>query len=159
MKCCIEGCESPVKHRNMCGKHYKREWRHGNANKTLINMNESAICSVEDCNNPAKNKTLCKLHYTRFWRYGRTELIRVENGGRSLSSAGYILRTVNGVRQYEHISMAEKALGRPLPKEAVVHHMNNVSWDNETPLNLVICPDQAYHMLLHKRMRDLGYSK
>ena len=47
----------------------------------------------------------------------------------------------------EHIPMAEKALGKPLPPEAVIHH--------HTPEQLVICQDQAYHMLLHQRQRAL----
>ena len=47
----------------------------------------------------------------------------------------------------EHIPMAEKALGRPLPLKAVIHH--------HTPEQLVICQDQAYHMLLHQRQRAL----
>jgi HNH endonuclease len=54
----------------------------------------------------------------------------------------------------EHRVIAEKALGHPLPPGAVVHH-----WDedktNNAPSNLVICQDDAYHMLLHARKRRL----
>lgn len=45
------------------------------------------------------------------------------------------------------------ALGKSLPTKAVVHHMNEDKLDNR-PENLVICPDQAYHMLLHKLLRE-----
>ena len=57
--------------------------------------------------------------------------------------------TVNGERKYEHRLRAEKALGKPLPAKAIVHHHRG------TMPTLVICPDQAYHLLIHARMR--GY--
>lgn len=53
-------------------------------------------------------------------------------------------------------NLRQKALGKPLPKGAVVHHMGK-PWDNHDFGKLVICPDQAYHFLLHKRARELGY--
>lgn len=61
----------------------------------------------------------------------------------------------NGIKyEMEHILVAEKALGKKLPVDAVVHHMNKDPADNFTPFNLIVCPDQAYHMLIHRRMRD-----
>jgi hypothetical protein len=60
-----------------------------------------------------------------------------------------------GVRQLEHIAMAEKALGKPLPAGAHVHHVNGKPGDNHTPWNLVVCPDAAYHKLLHVRTAAL----
>jgi hypothetical protein len=52
----------------------------------------------------------------------------------------------------EHIVIAEKALGRQLPKKAVVHHHDRNGFNNVGG-NLVVCPDQSYHLLLHARMR------
>ena len=86
---------------------------------------------------------------------GRLMTCSVEGCGLNLD--GYWVVTDEGVRQYEHILIAEKALGKPLPKGAIVHHVNNKPWDNH-PENLVICPSQAYHMELHNRMNQLGIS-
>lgn len=51
-----------------------------------------------------------------------------------------------------HVLKAERALGRSLPKGAVVHHVDENKWNN-TNSNLVICQDHAYHMLLHARAK------
>lgn len=63
---------------------------------------------------------------------------------------------VDGKLVYEHRVLAEKALGKPLPKGAVVHH-TKAPGDNHGPFKLVICPDQEYHLHLHARARALGY--
>lgn len=53
---------------------------------------------------------------------------------------------------YEHILIASRALGRPLPKGSEVHHVNEDGTDN-SPWNLVICENAAYHKLLHRRTK------
>jgi len=57
-----------------------------------------------------------------------------------------------GERVPPYVPIAEKALGRRLPKGAEVHHIDENPFNNE-PTNLVICPDAAYHKLLHQRQR------
>lgn len=59
---------------------------------------------------------------------------------------------------FEHILVAEKALGKFLPAGAVVHHVNGDVLDNR-PQNLVICQDQPYHLLIHRRARQLVAGK
>jgi hypothetical protein len=49
-----------------------------------------------------------------------------------------------------HRIRAERALGRPLPEGVEVHHADGTK---RADAPLVICPDRAYHMLLHQRMR------
>ena len=52
---------------------------------------------------------------------------------------------------FEHIVIAERVLGKPLPPGAEVHHHGERN-DNT---QIVICQDRAYHFLLHQRMRAL----
>lgn len=62
----------------------------------------------------------------------------------------YRSKMVNGEPKRLHVLRAEKALGKPLPAGAVVHHADG-SKDDDAPL--VICQDQGYHRMLHARMR------
>ncbi len=78
-------------------------------------------------------------------------------GGFTVSSHGYLQiflpdhqRASQTGYVYDHILRAEKALGKPLPQEAKVHHANGTKTGP-----LVICQDEAYHQLLHRRMRAL----
>lgn len=53
-----------------------------------------------------------------------------------------------------HTSIASKALGRPLPENSEVHHVDGDKHNNR-PENLVICPNRQYHMILHRRTKAL----
>lgn len=99
------------------------------------------------------------MHLQRFYKYGDTKR-RMQNwhGGSFRHEQGYIrVHVGDGKYKMEHVLFAEKALGKPLPPEAVVHHVNGDPGDNKTPWNLVVCPDQDYHLLLHRRAQELGY--
>lgn len=54
----------------------------------------------------------------------------------------------------QHVIVTERALGKPLPAGAVVHHVDQ-NRSNNAPSNLVICRDASYHALIHRRMRAL----
>jgi hypothetical protein len=53
-----------------------------------------------------------------------------------------------------HVAVAEEALGKPLPKGAIVHHVDGDRHNND-PRNLVVCQDRAYHNLIHRRERAM----
>lgn len=84
------------------------------------------------------------------------------NGGRHLYVNGYVgvratghpKATGRGSYVYEHVIVAERALGKHLPNGAQVHHLNGRKNDNAGS-NLVVCQDYAYHALLHQRQRAL----
>jgi hypothetical protein len=57
-------------------------------------------------------------------------------------------------RIFEHVKVAEIALGKTLPVGSEVHHVNGIRSDNR-PSNLVICQDRPYHKLLHVRMNAI----
>lgn len=78
---------------------------------------------------------------------------------RQRNGESYVMIRVDGSYIGEHILIAEKALGKPLPAKALVHHVDRDGTNNNTksPWNLVVCPDQGYHMLIHARARALGY--
>jgi len=63
---------------------------------------------------------------------------------------------MNGAGKFEHILIAERVLGRVLPPNAVVHHVDHNGTNNSNS-NLVICESQGYHLLLHVKERRLNY--
>lgn len=106
------------------------------------------ICNHKGCSKKILAKGLCNTHYARVWRNGTVETVRPKK-----NSQGYVSIQIDGMPVHEHVYLAEKALGKRLPYGAQVHHMNENRSDNYTYFNLVICPDQKYHALLHKRMK------
>lgn len=51
---------------------------------------------------------------------------------------------------YEHRVIVERLIGMKLPHRARIHHVNGDKKDNR-PGNLVVCNDDAHHMLIHYR--------
>jgi len=71
---------------------------------------------------------------------------------RPITTAKYChMRVADGRLLMQHRVRAETALGHSLPAGAEVHHPDEDS--NNPTARLVICPDRAYHGLLHARMR------
>ena len=62
----------------------------------------------------------------------------------------YLRKTSQDDRRYHHQIVAEEVLGKALPEDAVVHHVDGNGLNNENK-NLVICQNQRYHLFLHSR--------
>lgn len=76
--------------------------------------------------------------------------IHGHNARRAATAETYRGVWVNGKLRPVHLLRAERALGKPLPAGAIVHHADG-SRSEHAPL--VICQDYAYHQFLHIRMR------
>ena len=93
-----------------------------------------------------------KLHIRRgkehpSWKGG----INKSNGKVYIKADGHHKADKNGyVRKC--VLVAEKALGKPFPLCAVVHHVDSMQ-DNDKNNNLVLCENDNYHKLLHRRER------
>lgn len=69
---------------------------------------------------------------------------------RSRNAKSYPCMDDNGRTRTVHRVLAEAAVGHPLPRYVEVHHVDGTK---SVKSQLVICPDHAYHMLLHRRAR------
>lgn len=108
------------------------------------------LCSVDGCNNKHYAKAFCNIHYRRQKQHGRLHTIKRKNGEGSKSDYHKFL--INGKKIQMHRIIAEKVLGKTLPKGAIVHHVDGNGLNNSNS-NLVICPNNAYHLFLHQRTR------
>ena len=75
---------------------------------------------------------------------------RVRHHSRLKPARSYRMTSSTGQFELVHRVRAAAALGKPLPFRAVVHHADG-SRTVDSPL--VICENQAYHILLHVRTR------
>lgn len=85
------------------------------------------------------------------WVKGLPKRFIVGHQHKNWPTKSYRLKLVGSKLKKVHVLRAEAALGKALPPGAVVHHHNKGAFDNDAPL--VICENQAYHLLLHHRTR------
>lgn len=122
---------------------------------------KSGPCVIDGCAAIGNRRGLCNRHRMRVKNHGSpfTMLTRPAGTG-TRRPDGYLMHESGGRAVLNHVLVAERALGKPLPKGAQVHHVDG-DRTNDAPSNLVICEDAAYHQLLHQRARayrESGYA-
>lgn len=149
---CVQ-CNKTIFQRAANNKYCSVECRSAYRRATL------GTCRIDECEQKAVviGERLCTFHYRRF--VAGLDLINERSirtrGTGTFDKRGYIVIRVGGVHKFEHRLVVEKAMGKPLPDYAIVHHLNEKKWDNRNN-NLVVCPNDDYHKLLHRRTRELG---
>lgn len=119
----------------------------------MSNFTFRPVCTIEGCVKPNVARGLCQTHYMRWNRTGDpAKLTKRPYGGGGPNDAGYWRIQVDGKSVRRHVHAAEKALGKKLPIGAKVHHVDE-DRQNDSKTNLVVCPNDAYHALLHQRAR------
>ena len=111
------------------------------------------ICSVDGCGKVVRSIGYCNAHHQAFLKHG-DPLINKRNKNELtvLNDQGYIVRKKNGVRIREHVAVVEAVLGRKIKQGEIVHHIDG-NRSNNVNNNLMVCPSQEYHMLIHVRQR------
>lgn len=104
-----------------------------------------------------KSRGLIKGQHRRFIRGHANKVIpyprkRHNNDGRLLIYLPDHPRAMANGYVFNHILIAERAMGKYISKKIEVHHVNNDK-TNDSPNNLVVCNDHSYHTLLHQRKR------
>lgn len=150
--CIIEGCTlqvGPKGAKDMCPSHYFK------MRNALKQKDVTGACECGCGLNVTNNHRFIHGHWAKANREKlskiRSKNSRVDHGD------GYYTILFKGKQTLEHIAKAEMAIGHSLPIRSVVHHVDGDRGNNENS-NLVVCPDSAYHQLLHKRQRALEIS-
>lgn len=111
------------------------------------------LCSIDGCFNKHEAKGFCNMHYIRYRKLGdpgkAERLVSAKGSGRYIDKNGYV---ISSGKKRLHVLIAESALGKNIPKDSVVHHVNEDKLDNRNS-NLVICENRAYHNIIHARTR------
>lgn len=115
--------------------------------------NMTSLCRVHGCTSRRDGKSsMCGKHRRRLRLYGDVHKTKNNPPGVGFVAFGYRATQINGKKKFDHVRIVESVLGRALSEGAVVHHANGNRSDNRKE-NLIVCPNRAYHNLLHARMR------
>lgn len=69
--CSVEGCETPIKCKGLCSRHYQRLNIHGDPlGGGFDRVRPVSICSVAGCSGVVDGRGLCCVHYQRLMKRG-----------------------------------------------------------------------------------------
>ncbi len=123
--------------------------REGDGEALVINPNPSGLCMC-GCGVPTRIATFTDRSGVKGFP---RKFLRHHNPRKAITldyRVDHKATRQRGKKMRLHVVRAEMALGKALPSTAIVHHADG-SKSDDAPL--VICQDQAYHLLLHSRMR------
>jgi hypothetical protein len=134
--------------KRLCKTHYQRTIRGIDLNLPFRRVDPGRPCSVKGCPEPMKAKDLRLFHYERSRRgtpldaprMRRRNTWKPHGDGWFIGGNGYVCRSkirADGARrvEYQHRTVMEEILARPLLPEENVHHKNGDRIDNR-PENL-----------------------
>lgn len=117
------------------------------------------VCAIAGCGRVHYGRSWCAKHYQKWLKHGdplATKPLGQPARPRDTLRSPYKQIKHESGESREHRVIAERALGKPLPPRACVHHVNHDGMENRGS-NLVICEDTKYHSLLHQRERVLRH--
>ena len=109
-------------------------------------------CTIPGCIKRHEARGWCDMHYARWKRLGDPLAKIIADDGNAINSQGYKIYA----GKKEHTEIAERVLGKRLPKNVIVHHADENRANNDHG-NLVICT-RGFHQVIHARMRALAAS-
>ena len=110
-------------------------------------------CVVPGCPNEVHGRGLCNLHFKRKAAHGDPTTIKIrERGQGTPHNGGYWRFKIDGKFVMRHRLIAQGKIGRELRTGEEVHHLDEDK-SNDSPSNLIVCPNRAAHRAFHRKLR------
>lgn len=136
-KCSINDCNNKYGAKGFCKKHYLKLWLYGDPlYKGRVGKPRSTPerncekCGKSFYRSPSQGTRFCSRECSfGMWR-------GVKRGSKPLDGRwrkerkGYIASTIGRKRIWQHRYIVEQAIGRPLEKHEIIHHINGIKHDN-----------------------------
>jgi hypothetical protein len=169
--CAVEGCDGARYAKGYCSAHYQRLKKTGQLElrprepESLIGRRFGKLTVVDWApktpSGEARFRCIGDCGHERIVHAGNLKSGHTAGCQKCRATKDVNLLTPNmdrhirikrgGERWLLHRLIAEVALGKGLPDKAVVHHV----YGHPDHFSLVVCPDSAYHNLIHARERAL----
>ena len=139
-KCSISWCDRKPKSNGLCSMHIQRQ-KNGTdmeARPESFQQNMGKSCRIPECERNAHCKGMCKLHYEQVKRGltpGPPKKRTIKKGEWYTLESGYVFRTKDGRREFQHRVVMAEVIGRELYSHETPHHRNGIRDDNR-PENL-----------------------